>query len=303
MTIDQRLKNLEVPVGRVDVVLDTDAFNEVDDQFAMAYLLRSDDKLNTVAIYAAPFCNKNASSPKEGMEKSYNEIFKILDLADAEKEVFRGSETYLKNEQEPVISDAAKDLAERAENYSPENPLYVIAIGAITNIASAILLNPKVAENTVVVWLGGHAYNYPHTMEFNMKQDVSAARVVFKSGVPLVQVPVQGMVTAFAISKPELEYWFKGKNKLADYLATYMMEDALVRTTNKAWAWVVCDVVAVAWLLNEGDRFLFSNVIQAQLPTYDNLYAPDPNGHLIRYIYGINRGNLMDDVIEKIAGM
>lgn len=302
MTHDQRLKNLEVPVGRVDVVLDTDAFNEVDDQFAMAYLLRSDDKLNTVAIYAAPFCNKNASSPKEGMEKSYHEIFKILDLADVEKEVFRGSDSYLKNEQEPVISDAAKDLAERANNYSPENPLYVIAIGAITNIASAILLNPKVAENTVVVWLGGHAYHYPHTMEFNMKQDVSAARVVFKSGVPLVQVPVQGVVTAFAISKPELEYWFKGKNKLADYLATYMIEDAKVRSMNGAWAWVVCDVVAVAWLLNDGDRFVFSNVVQAQLPTYDHLYAPDANGHLIRYIYGINRGNLMNDLIEKIAG-
>lgn len=302
MTHDQRLKNLEVPVGRVDVVLDTDAFNEVDDQFAMAYLLRSDDKLNTVAIYAAPFCNKNASSPKEGMEKSYHEIFKILDLADVEKDVFRGSDSYLKNEQEPVISDAAKDLAERVNNYSPENPLYVIAIGAITNIASAILLNPKVAENTVVVWLGGHAYHYPHTMEFNMKQDVSAARVVFKSGVPLVQVPVQGVVTAFAISKPELEYWFKGKNKLADYLATYMIEDAKVRSMNGAWAWVVCDVVAVAWLLNDGDRFVFSNVVQAQLPTYDHLYAPDANGHLIRYIYGINRGNLMNDLIEKIAG-
>jgi len=293
---------MEVPAGRVDVVLDTDAFNEVDDQFAMAYLLRSDDKLNTVAIYAAPFCNKNASSPLEGMEKSYNEIFKILKLADVEKEVFKGSGSYLKNEQEPVISDAAKDLAERVNNYSPENPLYVIAIGAITNIASAILLNPRVAENAVVIWLGGHAYHYPHTEEFNMRQDVSAARVVFKSGVPLVQVPVQGVVTAFAISKPELEYWFKGKNKLADYLATYMIEDAKVRSMNGAWAWVVCDVVAVAWLLNDGDRFMFSNVVPAQLPTYDHLYAPDCNGHLIRYIYGINRGNLMNDMIEKIAG-
>jgi len=302
MTYDQRLKNMEVPAGRVDVVLDTDAFNEVDDQFAMAYLLRSDDKLNTVAIYAAPFCNKNASSPLEGMEKSYNEIFKILKLADVEKEVFKGSGSYLKNEQEPVISDAAKDLAERVNNYSPENPLYVIAIGAITNIASAILLNPRVAENAVVIWLGGHAYHYPHTEEFNMRQDVSAARVVFKSGVPLVQVPVQGVVTAFAISKPELEYWFKGKNKLADYLATYMIEDAKVRSMNGAWAWVVCDVVAVAWLLNDGDRFMFSNVVPAQLPTYDHLYAPDCNGHLIRYIYGINRGNLMNDMIEKIAG-
>ena len=76
------------------------------------------------------------------------------------------------------ISDAAKDLAERANNYSPENPLYVVAIGAITNIASAILLNSKVVENTVVVWLGGHAYHYPETAEFNMRQDIAGARMV-----------------------------------------------------------------------------------------------------------------------------
>ena len=35
----QRLKNLSVPVGKIDVVLDTDACNEIDDQFAISYLL------------------------------------------------------------------------------------------------------------------------------------------------------------------------------------------------------------------------------------------------------------------------
>ena len=54
MTNEQRIKNLSVPCGKVDVVLDTDAYNEVDDQFAIAYLLKSKNKLNTVAIYAAP---------------------------------------------------------------------------------------------------------------------------------------------------------------------------------------------------------------------------------------------------------
>ena len=39
MTQTQFLRNLEVPDRRVDVVLDTDAYNEIDDQFAVAYLL------------------------------------------------------------------------------------------------------------------------------------------------------------------------------------------------------------------------------------------------------------------------
>jgi len=55
MTNEQRMKNLLVPQGKVDVVLDTDAYNEIDDQFAISYLLRSKEKLNTVAIYAALF--------------------------------------------------------------------------------------------------------------------------------------------------------------------------------------------------------------------------------------------------------
>jgi len=51
MTNEQRIKKLSVPQGRVDVVLDTDAYNEIDDQFAISYLLKSKEKLNTKAIY------------------------------------------------------------------------------------------------------------------------------------------------------------------------------------------------------------------------------------------------------------
>lgn len=301
MTIEQRLKNLSVPDRMVDVVLDTDAYNEVDDQFAIAYLLNSSDKLNVKAIYAAPFFNINSSGPLDGMEKSYNEILKILGIVDVKKDVFKGSGSFLENETTAVISDAAMDLAERANNYTPENPLYVIAIGAITNIASAILLNPNVIENTVVVWIGGHAHHVDNTAEFNMRQDISAARVVVKSGVPLVQIPADGVINSFTISKPELEYWFKGKNNISDYLADYTINSAKTRMKNKAWAWVICDVIAVAWLLNDGDRFMRSRIIPAPLPTFDNLYAQDHNGHLIRYIYSVNRNNLMDDMIEKIT--
>ena len=103
-------------------------------------------------------------------------------------------------------------MAERAKNYSPENPLYVVAIGAITNIASALLLAPEIAENIVIVWLGGHGQHFEHTREFNMRGDYAAARVVMRSGAPFVQLPCSGVVSSFTISKPELEYWLKGKN-------------------------------------------------------------------------------------------
>ena len=71
MTKEQFLKNLMPPAGLVDVVLDTDAYNEVDDQFAIAYLVRSSNRLTVKGFCAAPFFNAIVSSPAEGMEKSY----------------------------------------------------------------------------------------------------------------------------------------------------------------------------------------------------------------------------------------
>ena len=301
MTNEQRIRNLSVPKECIDVVLDTDAYNEVDDQFAISYLLKSKEKLNTKAIYAAPFLNSNSKSPKDGMEKSYDEIFKLLSLLEVRVSVFRGSEMYLDNESTPVVSPAAQDLAERVKNYSPQNPLYVVAIGTITNIASAILLNHEVAQNTVVIWLGGHALHYDHTREFNMYQDVAAARVVMQSGVPMVQIPVMGVVNVFTISKPELEFWLKGKNDLADYLAENTIKAADRYAKGTAWTRVICDVTAVAWLLNESNKFMESRIIPTPIPTYDNLYATNYNSYPMRYVYNIKRDALMTDLIKKLT--
>lgn len=301
MTEQQRIKNLSVPTGAVDVVLDTDAYNEVDDQYAIAYLLRSGEKLRTRAIYAAPFLNALVESPAEGMEKSYEELQKILGMLGERVPTLRGSTAFLTDEQTPICSDAAKDLAARAEQYSPDHPLYVVAIGAITNVASAILLNPKVAENTVVVWLGGHARHYHDTAEFNMREDIAAARVVFGSGVPLVQLPCRGVVSEFRVSEPELRHWLEGRGALADYLVEYTVATAERYAAGTAWTRVIWDVTAVAWLLNDGDRFLRSQILQTQMPTYDHQYAAVENALPMAYVYSVNRDALMTDLFRKLT--
>lgn len=300
MTEYLRVKNLQVPQGKIDVVLDTDAYNEIDDQYAIAYLLRSKEKLNTKAIYAAPFSRAGSGTPQDGMEKSYNEILNLLSLMDETVPVFKGSTDYLIDEKTPQLSPVAYDLAQRANDYSPEKPLYVVAIGAITNVASAILLNPKMIENTVVVWLGGHAYHFGNSVEFNMKQDVAAARVVFSSGVPLVQLPCRGVVSEFTLSKPDLNSWLVGKNKLTDYLAKITIEHVESYDKNPYWSKVIWDVTAVAWLLNDDNKFMKSRLVTTPLPSYDGQYTIHPNNHLLNYVYYINKGNLMQDLITKL---
>ena len=302
MTYEQRMKNLSVPSGRIDVVLDTDAYNEIDDQFAIAYLLKNEDKLNTKALYAAPFLNARSTSAGDGMEKSYQEIFKLLEFMDIKKDVFRGSDSFLADEKTPVISDAARDLAQRVESYSPENPLYIVAIGAITNVASAILLNPKVAENAVLVWLGGHGLHYHDTKEFNMVQDIAASRVVMSSGIPFVQLPCMGVVSAFTVSKADLEYWLLGKNPIANYLAQNTIDEAESYAHGKPWTRVIWDVTAVAWLLNDNNRFMLSRIVKTPLSNYDGVYEDYADGEDMRYVYHIHRDRLMADLFDKILG-
>ena len=89
------LRRLTKPKGKIDVVLDTDTYNELDDQFALSYMMKNSDKLNVKALYAAPFLNDKSVSPKDGMEKSYDEILKLLTLlkrAHLKAVTFKGSE-------------------------------------------------------------------------------------------------------------------------------------------------------------------------------------------------------------------
>ena len=301
MTSERRIKNLAVPTARVDVVLDTDAYNEIDDQFAIAYMLKCSDRINVKGICAAPFYNSRAKSVADGMEQSYNEIVKLLNLMQTNVDVYRGSTDYLADENTPVISDAAKLMAELARSYSPEHPLYIVAIGAITNVASAFLLNPEMKENVVVVWLGGHALHYHDNKEFNMEQDVAAARVVMSSGVPFVQLPCNGVVDNFRISKPELLYWLRGKGALADYLADAAIAEADSYAEGTAWTRVIWDVTTVAWLLNDGEKFMQSRIIPTTLPGYDDIYEKEAVGYPMAYVYHIERDALMNDLIEKIT--
>lgn len=304
MTYTEIVKKLEKPKGKIDAVLDTDTFNEIDDQYALSYMLRSDEKIATKAIYAAPFSNLKAETPKEGMEKSYEEILRVLDLNgmnDLTPCVFRGSAEYLPDEKTPVRSDAAEDLVSRAMKYPEDAPLYVIAIGAITNIASAILMKPEIIDHIVVVWLGGNSIHWPDNKEFNLYQDIAAARIIFGCGVPLIQLPCMGVVSAFTTSGPELEYHLRGKNRLCDYLVDVTTEEALkMNTGNKeTWSRPIWDATAIGWLL-DGD-YMDDCIISSPIPEFDHHYGFDLTRHPIKCVYHVHRDNLFADLFAKLA--
>jgi purine nucleosidase len=233
------------------------------------------------------------------MEKSYQEILRLLKMLGKSPEAFafRGSDRYLEDVTKPVRSEAALDLIKKAQSGTPDNPLYVVTVGCITNIASAILIEPKIIENIVVVWLGGNSPEWPTQKEFNLMQDVKAARVVLNSGVPLVIMPCNPVVSHFHTTIPELQYYLKGKNQISDYLLKSTIEYS---GGAECWSKVIWDVTAVAWIVNP--TWLPTNLLHSPVLTDQVTYSIDQSRHFIRMATTLNRDAIFRDLFSKLTG-
>lgn len=278
------------------IILDTDTYNEIDDQFALAYAMLSPDKVELLSVNAAPFLNSRSTSAADGMEKSYNEIFRIMKLVNPEANipVYRGSDAFLTNKETPVESPACDNIINTVMN--SDELVYIVALGAITNVASAIIKCPEIVNRTVVIWLGGHALHWQDTREFNLKQDVAAAQIVLDSKVPFVQIPCNGVCTEFLTTIPELEYYLRGKNELCDYLV-----DIVSSYTKKPYGWskVVWDVTAVAAIVEP--KALDMVIIPTPILTSDCHYAKDDARHPYIYVRRIRRDPIYADMFDKLA--
>lgn len=341
---EEMRKRLEPPKGKVRMVLDTDTYNEVDDQFALAYALLSKQKLSVERVYAAPFSGQffakllktdDVTVPMtfdlaEGLEQSYQEIIKIFGMLgeSPEGKVFKGSDRYLSNKTEPVESPAARDLVKLA-NESDEL-LYVVAIGEITNIASAILMDPEIIKKIVVIWLGGHPLYWPHAVEFNLGQDPLASQIIFDCGVPLVLVPCMTVASNLTVTAEELRANLYGKSKIATYLTdivtsqlnpkeaanmldlfrlTYLKgaddcEESTVAGEvfgKMAPSRIVWDISTIGYLINP--IWCPSTIVESPVLTDDLKWekSADKNRHLMRICNFVYRDGIFGDMFEKLA--
>jgi len=294
----QLINRLQKPEAKIRMVLDTDTFNEIDDQFAIVYALQSKDKLDVEAIYAAPFDNELSSGPEDGMEKSYDEILRILERLhfSSENFVYKGSRAFLQDVNQPYRSEAALDLVERAMKSGKDDPLYVVSIGAITNIASALLIEPRIVEKIVVVWLGGHAFHWPDTKEFNLHQDVLSSRVIFDSGVPLVQIPCMGVASHLSTTLSEIEQYVKGKGEIGDFLVEKFKN---CHDDHFAYSRVIWDISTIAYLVL--DDAVTTEIVHSPILTDQVTWSRDSSRHFMRYASFINRDAVFKDMFKKLA--
>ncbi|AZN39692.1 nucleoside hydrolase [Paenibacillus albus] len=291
------LQRLAHPQRKIRMVLDTDTYNEIDDQFAVIYAMKSPESMTVEAFYAAPFFNDLSTGPKDGMEKSYDELKRIASIVPEMEGVpiYRGSESYLLEAGAPVESEAARNLVERAMAAPDDDPLYVVAIGAITNVASAILMEPRIIEKIVVVWLGGHALHWRDTTEFNLAQDLHASRTILDSGVPLVLIPCGGVASHLSTTLSEINDYVRETGPIGEYLYETFKN---CHPNHFGYSRVIWDISTIAFLNNE--EWTPSTLVHSPVLSSDFRWSVDRNRHFIRCVEHIHRDSVFKDLFRKL---
>jgi inosine-uridine nucleoside N-ribohydrolase len=171
-----------------------------------------------------------------------------------------------------------------------------VAIGAVTNVASALLLEPAIAERIVVVWLGGQPTTWHTAAEFNLTGDVAASRVLFDSGVPLVHVPCLNVAEHLRTSQAELDRFVRPCGAIGSYLAESF--DAYVPDTFAATR-PIWDLAPLAWLVDPA--WVASVLRPSPILTSELTWSIDPRRHPIREAIGVDRDSVFADLFRKLA--
>jgi purine nucleosidase len=298
LTEAERVRLLEPPTGPVRAVIDTDAANEVDDQFALAYAALLRERLALEAVYAAPFEHVGVG-PVEGMWRSHAEVLRVLDALGEDAlaaQVRTGSQAWLPAPAEPVPSPAAEDLVDRARRGRGRagGPLYVIALAAPTTVASALLSAPDIATDVVVVWLGGNGTWWSPAAQSNLVQDRHASRVLLDSGVPLVHVPCRQVTEKLATTVEEVQRRVRGRGRIGDLLADlFTSSQPPGRRSRPLW-----DVGAVAWAAapHRCPSALVPSPVLADGPSW----ASAPGRHLVREVRDVDADAVLEDLFARL---
>ena len=281
--------------NKLNVILDTDTYNECDDQFALAYMLKSQDVFNVEAITVAPYSHKNINvSVKEGQTLSYNEILKISNWVDFDttNKVFKGSTDYMINGYDESNSAVNKIIEIALKN----DKTYIMAIGAITNVALAIKKEPNIIDKIEVIWLGGHSFLQKDNLEFNFRQDIEAVKTVFESKVKLTVIPCKNVASNLRTSIYELNYYLKDKSELCNYLIDRFYNDSYHGIQERRVIW---DISVIAYLINR--NWFKEEMISCPTINDDTTYSKTQDRHKITIVNDLDADKIYADLFKKLS--
>ncbi|MFV2021226.1 nucleoside hydrolase [Micromonospora sp. LOL_023] len=284
------------------VIVDTDAKNEADDQYAIVHALLS-PSLDIRGVIAAHFGQRPGRS-QQSMADSRAEIDLLLEYLGMQDSVrvANGAAHALPTYQIPVPSAGAELIIEEAMRTDADGPLYVAFFGPLTNMAAALLMEPRIAErDVVVVWIGGADYDgrdpVPDKPEFNLSNDMIAANIVFRSSLTVWQVP-RSTYAMTAVSYAELEEKVAPCGPLGKYLYDQLVEWSKKSSGVESEYHRLGDSPAVGIILNPAaGQFSYRPGLGFR---YDGSYDFTTEYRPIRVYHNIDSRFLFEDFFAKL---
>ncbi len=212
-----------MPSGPRRIILNTDAKNEADDQYAIVHALLS-PTLDVRGIVPAHFGTRRTNHSLQESREEVDLLLRLMGLTDSVV-VADGAPAALRDAATPSPSPGSRLIIEEA--MKDEGTLFVTFLGPLTDMASAILEEPRIQDrDVVVVWIGGPSYDgivAGYKPEFNLSNDVVAANVVMDSRVPVWQIPMS-VYTLVAVGHEELRQKVEPLGELGAYLVRQTVE-------------------------------------------------------------------------------
>ena len=182
--------------SKMDIIFDTDANNEVDDQHALAYLLFSGDYFNLLGVTVNATSGPGGFDAPSTIQEHYDEARRIMQLCGelyGEIPLLKGAEASFEEIRDSVQnglfdgSDAVNFIIDEAMK-ERDDKLVLLPLGKLTNIALALEKEPAIADNVRIVWLGS---NYPETGEHNKVWDKESVNYLLNQDVEFEIVTVR----------------------------------------------------------------------------------------------------------------
>lgn len=256
---------------RFRVIIDNDFGGDPDGLFQLVHHLLSPsvEIRGLIGSHLKPGDGFDPS--KETATHARQKIQEVLKLMNMEKAfpVYEGSNSGLVNNLTPKKSDAAAAIVKEAMRDDTKLPLYVVAGAGLTDLASAYLLEPKIAGRLTLIWIGGPEYTdmappppgYT-SLEYNLGIDISAAQVIFNaSAIPIWQVP-RSTYRQVLLPYSSLMLKVKGYGKIGDYLVNSIQK--IMKATSK-------------WNLNLGEIYIYGDSPLVLLTALQSSFEADPS--------------------------
>ncbi|MEO1011101.1 MAG: nucleoside hydrolase [Bacteroidota bacterium] len=219
---------------KIRTIIVSDAKNEIDDIWAIALAILSPERLQIEGFVGSNFDHVFGVG-KESIAGSVSVIKTILDKAGLQGKypVYEGSHP-MQYQFEPSHSEGVDFIIEKAMEGSRENPLWVIGLGSATDLASAYLKEPKIADKVIFFWHGRTENTWPYRAHnYNVKGDMHAARLMFHSPVPLVLFDTGTNLSAGTMEESKEKV--KPNGKLGEYLYEYRFKSEYWQGTKKGF--------------------------------------------------------------------